>query len=203
MNGLVSLSSTIAVRFAGRTPMTVLLILVKPLKRVLAMLCQSGEATPFWVAFTIVMLYAVPLFLAVMWAPVFTDRFSLCAWRCSHRFSARSEASPSSVSRSQTQGRYSAGDRGEGDHAARDPGKAIQGESFEPRRAPLHGSFRALARAADWSQLPAPVRARFEREFAPGESAALSRPEVPETRMTTIGLATGPRWRVSSARPCP
>jgi hypothetical protein len=72
MNGLVSLSSTIAVSFVVST--VVLLTLVKPLKRVLAMLCQSGEATPFWVAFTIVMLYAVPLFLAVMWAPFFTDR---------------------------------------------------------------------------------------------------------------------------------
>ncbi len=82
MNGLVSLSSTIAVSFLVST--VVLLILVKPLKRVLAMLCRSGESTPFWVAFTIVMLYAVPLFFALMWAPipteaVFTLRVALLA----------------------------------------------------------------------------------------------------------------------------
>ena len=59
-------------------------------------------------------------------------------------------------------------------------------EAVEPRRAPIHGSFRALARAADWAQLPPPVRARFEREFAPGDSAAFVG-EIAETRMTNVG----------------
>ena len=59
-------------------------------------------------------------------------------------------------------------------------------DSVESRRAPHHGSFRALARAADWAQLPPPVRARFEREFAPGDSAAFVG-EIAETRMTKVG----------------
>lgn len=45
----------------------VLLVILQPLKRVLALLCQSGEALPFWRSFTIVMLYAVPLFFSTLW----------------------------------------------------------------------------------------------------------------------------------------
>lgn len=59
-------------------------------------------------------------------------------------------------------------------------------ESGLPRVAPHAGSFRALVPAADWKRLPAPVRARFERELHPGESIAFIG-EVAETRMTTIG----------------
>jgi len=56
----------------------------------------------------------------------------------------------------------------------------------EPRSASPHGSFRELAGGAGWMRLPAPVRARFERELAPGESAAFVG-EIAETRMTTVG----------------
>jgi len=49
----------------------ILLTIVKPLRQIMAQLCKSGEATPFWVSFTIVMLYAAPLFSAVLWTPIF------------------------------------------------------------------------------------------------------------------------------------
>ena len=69
MNGMLSLATAIAVSLTVST--AVLLMLVSPLKRVLAALCNSGESTPFWVSFTIVMLYAVPLFCTVLWSPTF------------------------------------------------------------------------------------------------------------------------------------
>ncbi|MGH7949031.1 MAG: DUF4166 domain-containing protein [Candidatus Binataceae bacterium] len=49
-----------------------------------------------------------------------------------------------------------------------------------------HGSFRGLVSAEDWRQLPGPVRARFERELAPGELACFAG-ELAETRMTMVG----------------
>jgi hypothetical protein len=49
-----------------------------------------------------------------------------------------------------------------------------------------HGSFRDLVGELDWRRLPAQVRARFERELAPGESIAFVG-EVAETRMTSFG----------------
>ena len=55
----------------------VLLTILKPLRRVLSMLCRSGEALPFWLNFTIVMLYAVPLFFAVLWTPYNSDLTSI------------------------------------------------------------------------------------------------------------------------------
>lgn len=57
----------------------ILVAIVKPLRRVLGMLCRDGESTPFWIAFTIVMLYIAPLFLAVLWTPVFEASFVLAA----------------------------------------------------------------------------------------------------------------------------
>ena len=55
----------------------VLLTILKPLRRALSMLCRSGEALPFWLNFTIVMLYAVPLFFAVLWTPYNSDLTSI------------------------------------------------------------------------------------------------------------------------------
>jgi hypothetical protein len=69
MNELYPLISAIAVSLLVSTAF--LLTIVKPLRQILAMLCKSGEATPFWVSFTIVMLYAAPLFSAVVWTPIF------------------------------------------------------------------------------------------------------------------------------------
>jgi hypothetical protein len=69
MNELYPLISAIAVSLLVST--VILLTIVKPLRQILAMLCKSGEATPFWVSFTIVMLYAAPLFSAVLWTPIF------------------------------------------------------------------------------------------------------------------------------------
>jgi hypothetical protein len=52
--------------------------------------------------------------------------------------------------------------------------------------APPHGSFRDLVPPSRWLRLPAAVRARFERELAPGESIAFIG-EVAETQMTFVG----------------
>jgi len=62
---------------------------------------------------------------------------------------------------------------------------------IQPRTGPTHApgahaSFRQLVRSDEWCELPAPVRARFERELAPGDSAAFVG-EVAETRMTAFG----------------
>jgi hypothetical protein len=71
MSELGSLVTTIAVSLAVST--AVLLMMIRPLRRVLGMMCRSGEATPFWVSFTIVMLYAVPLFISMVWIPMLED----------------------------------------------------------------------------------------------------------------------------------
>jgi hypothetical protein len=55
-----------------------------------------------------------------------------------------------------------------------------------PRATHTHGSFRALVPAADWARLPAPVRARFERELAPNETVAFVG-EVAATHMRLAG----------------
>jgi hypothetical protein len=55
----------------------VLLVILKPLGRVVASLCRSAEATPFWTSFTVVMLYAVPLLFALWWTPLFADDVSV------------------------------------------------------------------------------------------------------------------------------
>jgi putative effector of murein hydrolase len=55
----------------------VLFTILKPLRRVLSMMCRSGDALPFWLNFTIVMLYAVPLFFAVLWTPYNSDLTSI------------------------------------------------------------------------------------------------------------------------------
>lgn len=58
--------------------------------------------------------------------------------------------------------------------------------TLQSRSASTHGSFRQLVTVEEWRQLPAPVQARFERELAPGDSAAFVG-EVAETRMTAFG----------------
>lgn len=47
----------------------ILVAILRPLRRVLALACKGGEALPFWHSFTMVMLYAVPLFFTVIWMP--------------------------------------------------------------------------------------------------------------------------------------
>jgi hypothetical protein len=74
----------IAIGMSFLVSTAVLLVILQPLKRVLALLCQSGEALPFWRRFTIVMLYAVPLFFSALWTSfhddaVFTVRTALVA----------------------------------------------------------------------------------------------------------------------------
>jgi hypothetical protein len=55
----------------------VLLVILKPLGRVISMFCREAEATPFWTSFTAVMLYAVPLLFALWWTPVYPDGVSV------------------------------------------------------------------------------------------------------------------------------
>ena len=62
----------------------------------------------------------------------------------------------------------------------------IRDRSRPSRAATTRGSFRQLVGSEDWCELPAPVRARFERELAPGDSAAFVG-EIAETRMTVLG----------------
>ena len=71
MSELDSLVITVAVSLAVST--AVLLAMIRPLRRALGMMCRSGEATSFWVSFTIVMLYAVPLFFTMIWMPMFDE----------------------------------------------------------------------------------------------------------------------------------
>jgi len=69
MQELFSLVSAIVVSVLIST--AILLALVKPLRQVLGVICRGGESTAFWVSFTSVMLYATPLFFAVLWAPFY------------------------------------------------------------------------------------------------------------------------------------
>ncbi len=69
MEQLNMLLTAIAVSLLIST--VILVAIIKPLRRVLGMLCVNGESTPFWVAFTMVMLYIAPLFLSVLWSPIF------------------------------------------------------------------------------------------------------------------------------------
>ena len=55
-----------------------------------------------------------------------------------------------------------------------------------PARVASHGSFRELVGGPDWHRLPLPVRARFGRNLAPGETVAFVG-TVTETRMTALG----------------
>jgi hypothetical protein len=75
MSNLYTFITSIGVSILVST--AVLLAIVRPLRRVLAMMCRSGEALPFWLSFTIVMLYAVPLFFAVLWTPYQADATSI------------------------------------------------------------------------------------------------------------------------------
>ena len=69
MNELFSLITAIGISLLVST--IILLVIVKPLRQILAQLCENAEATPFWVAFTIVMLFATPLFFALLWTPLY------------------------------------------------------------------------------------------------------------------------------------
>src|SRR5262245_60453117 len=69
MQELYSLVTAIAVSFLVST--AILLALVRPLRQVLGLICRGGESTSFWVSFTAVMLYATPLFFAVLWTPIY------------------------------------------------------------------------------------------------------------------------------------
>ena len=71
MSNLHSFVTSIGISLLVST--AVLLVILRPLRRVLAMMCKSGEALPFWLSFTIVMLYAVPLFFSVLWTPYDDD----------------------------------------------------------------------------------------------------------------------------------
>ncbi len=71
MNELFSLVSAVAVSLVVST--VILLVIVKPLRQILAQLCKNGESTSFWVAFTIVMLFATPLFFSVLWTPLYHE----------------------------------------------------------------------------------------------------------------------------------
>jgi hypothetical protein len=55
-----------------------------------------------------------------------------------------------------------------------------------PLTAPSHGAFRSLVGEADWARLPPAVRTRFERELAPGDSAAFVG-TVASTRISWFG----------------
>jgi len=56
----------------------------------------------------------------------------------------------------------------------------------QPLPVPQHGSFRSLIGEAPWKRLPIAVQARFERELAPGDSAAFVG-AVASTRMSLFG----------------
>jgi hypothetical protein len=75
MNNLFTFAIAISVSFMLST--VVLLTIHRPLRRALASLCKNGEAMPFWLNFTIVMLYAVPLFFATLWTPYRDDPVSI------------------------------------------------------------------------------------------------------------------------------
>ncbi len=55
-----------------------------------------------------------------------------------------------------------------------------------PLLAPRHGSFRSLIGEMNWRRLPIAVQVRFERELAPGDSAAFIG-AVASTRMSLFG----------------
>lgn len=59
-------------------------------------------------------------------------------------------------------------------------------EHSESRAGSTHNAFRSLVDDADWQRLPTAVQARFERELAPGDSAAFVG-EVASTRMSLFG----------------
>jgi hypothetical protein len=63
MNAGLSLLTTVAISLILST--ILVNVLAVPLRRVLAALCSSGEASGFWVSFTSVMLYIAPLLFAV------------------------------------------------------------------------------------------------------------------------------------------
>ena len=67
MNALHNLLTVVGVSVLVST--TILLVIFRPLRRALASFCKNGESMPFWHSFTILMLYAVPLFFALLWTP--------------------------------------------------------------------------------------------------------------------------------------
>jgi hypothetical protein len=73
MNPVVSLVTALIVSLAVSS--AILSAIVAPLRRTLAQLCPSAEATSFWVSFTAVMLYITPLMLTLIVMP--TTEFAL------------------------------------------------------------------------------------------------------------------------------
>ncbi len=73
MNNLISLATAVLTSLVVST--LVLAVILSPLRRVIGMLCRSPDANPFWTAFTILMLYAVPLLFALWWTPTYPDSY--------------------------------------------------------------------------------------------------------------------------------
>lgn len=69
MESLYQLLTAIVVSLSLST--AILLAIAGPLRRVLGLLCKHEDSTPFWVAFTAVMLYIAPLFFAVLSTPIY------------------------------------------------------------------------------------------------------------------------------------
>jgi hypothetical protein len=64
MTSAITLAIALAVSLILSTIMVS--VLLKPLRLVLATLCERGEGVPFWAAFTSLMLYLAPLFVTVV-----------------------------------------------------------------------------------------------------------------------------------------
>jgi hypothetical protein len=71
MDSLTNFIVSIAVSLLVST--TVLLAIMRPLRNAMATLCKSDEALSFWHSFTVIMLYAAPLFFSVLWTPFEAD----------------------------------------------------------------------------------------------------------------------------------
>ena len=69
MNEFTALFTAIGISLLVST--VIVVAIARPLRQILALLCKGGESTSFWVAFTAVMLYVAPLFIAVFWTPIF------------------------------------------------------------------------------------------------------------------------------------
>jgi hypothetical protein len=72
------------------------------------------------------------------------------------------------------------------------------GKSAPATSIPEEHRFRTLLSASDWHSLPAPVRRRFSRRLAPGETAVFIG-EVAETRITRLGSLVGQLARLMGA----
>ncbi len=75
MNTLNSLIAAVVTSLSVST--IVLVVIISPLRQVIASFCRNADAAPFWTHFTILMLYAAPLLAALWWTPVFPDVYSV------------------------------------------------------------------------------------------------------------------------------